>query len=178
MAVTAIFCINLSNVLLFFVHTWFQRVNKFRSCLPEKWASFLIRESWNKKAKRNFFEIIKSVIKYQWKILKLQKREFNKNPFNLRSISIEILRTLHGIPLTSTIVSIFQRAKLLYHFPHFLFLLLKVSQKALENSSVFTNASSNFDNFSVFVILAYLSRESFPIYVVNFEAVLSNILNG
>ena len=58
--------------------------------------------------------MIKSVIKYQRKILKLQKRKFKKNSFNLWNIFTKILKTLHGgcfWHLTSTIVSIFQRTK-------------------------------------------------------------------
>ena len=49
------------------------------------------------KPKKKSFEIIKSVvIKYQWKILKLQKREFNNNPFNSENVSIKILGRLYG----------------------------------------------------------------------------------
>ena len=88
-----------------------QRVGKFRSCSPEKLEVDI------RKQKEKYFEIIKSVVtKYEWKILKLRKREFNNNPFNLQNVSIKILRTLYGNcfwRLTYTLVSTFQRAKLL-----------------------------------------------------------------
>ena len=43
-AVAAIYFISPSHVE-FFVHTWFHRVSKFRSCSPDKRASTLIRGS-------------------------------------------------------------------------------------------------------------------------------------
>ena len=137
-----------------------QRFIKF-SCSPEKWAYTWTREVEIRKPKEKSFEIIMSVvIKYQWKILKLQKSEFNNNLFNLQNVSFKILRTLYGgcfWHLTSTIVSMFQRAKLLKYILRFLFLLLNV-----KNSSVFTNVSNDFQNLLVLVTHIYLSWESVP----------------
>ena len=58
---------------------------------------------------------------------------------------------------------------------HFLFLLLNVS-KTLKNSSVFTKGSSDFDNFSVFLTLMYLFRDSFPFIDCNWTRTQNHLV--
>ena len=116
---------------------------------------------------------IKFVIKKQWKILKLRKRELNKKAFNLRITSMKTCRTsLYGFfgRLTASTVSIFQRVKLLQLIPLFFFCLILP-----KNHQKFQCVYKRKQRFWQFFIICN-SHESFlrkfSFHVVNLKTVL------
>ena len=104
------------------------RVNSFRSCSPGKWACTLMRGSWNKKVGKEILSLL----------LRTSEKSENYKNANLTRVLLIYGTSLRKLVepseccfwcSTATIVSIFQRAKLLQHIALFLFILLNISQK-------------------------------------------------